>query len=320
LLILDPQLRVIKANPAFYQVFRTSQAEIEQQSIYALGGGQWNIPQLRGLLEDIIPQHSEFRNFEVTHDFPQLGKRTMLLNARRIRRDEQETDTILLGIEDITDFRQAAERTAANLREKEVLLREIHHRVKNNLQVVSSLLNLQAGSVQDPNARELFRESQRRIQAMSLVHQKLYGSENLTSINLWSYVQSLVEDLALMYKTVGRIAFNIHIEGDLDVDTAIPCGLILTELASNALKYAFPASQQGNISVTLRPETGDRWLLRVQDNGVGIPQEIDIAHSGSLGLNLVHDLARQLRGRVELDRSQGTTFTIHFTPIQHRRE
>jgi two-component system, chemotaxis family, CheB/CheR fusion protein len=319
LVILDPQLRVIKANSAFYQVFRTSQADTEQQFIYTLGSGQWNILQLRGLLEDIIPQHSEFHSFEVTHDFPQLGERTVLLNARRIRRDEQETDTILLGIEDITEFRQA-ERTTANLREKEVLLREIYHRVKNNLQVVSSLLNLQAGSIQDPNVRELFQESQRRIQAMSLVHQKLYGSEHLTNINLWSYVQSLVGDLALMYETVGRIAFDIHVEGELDIDTAIPCGLILTELVSNALKYAFPAGQQGNISVTLRPETEDRWILMVQDDGVGIPPETDIAHLDSLGLNLVRDLASQLRGRVELDRSRGTTFTIHFTPIQHRRE
>jgi two-component system, chemotaxis family, CheB/CheR fusion protein len=316
LLILDRHLRVIKANPAFYQVFRTLHAETEQQFIYALGNGQWNIPGLRKLLEDIIPQTSLFHNFEVTHDFPHIGEKTMRLNARRISRDEQETETILLGIEDITESRRVEARIAAALREKEVLLREVYHRVKNNLQVVSSLLNLQAGSIQDPSVREPFQESQRRIQAMSLVHQKLYGAEDLARTHARTYIKNLIEDLARMYDTEGRIAFDIHADGELDIDTAMPCGLILTELVSNALKYAFPTGQRGNVSVTLRPEAEDRWILRVQDNGIGIPPEIDIAHSDSLGLNLVHDLASQLGGRVELDRSQGTTFTIHFIPAQ----
>jgi two-component system, chemotaxis family, CheB/CheR fusion protein len=314
LLILDRHLQVIKANPAFYQVFQTSHVETEQQFIYALGNGQWNIPGLRKLLEDIIPQNAEFHSFEVTHDFSHLGEKTMRLNARRIRRDEQATDTILLGIEDITEHRQTEAQIAAALREKEVLLREVYHRVKNNLQVVSSLLNLQAGTIQEPHVRELFIESQRRIQAMSLVHEKLYGAEDLARTNTRTYVQKLIEDLARMYDTAGRIAFDIHADGELDIDTAVPCGLIFTELVSNALKYAFPTGQPGKVSVTLRPEAEDRWILRVQDNGIGIPPEIDIAHSDSLGLNLVHDLASQLGGSVELDRSQGTTFTIHLTP------
>ncbi len=316
LLILDRQLRVIKVNPAFYQVFRTSHAETDQQLVYALGNGQWNIPGLRRLLEDIIPQNSQFHDFEVTHDFPHIGEKTMRLNARRIRRGEQETDTILLGVEDITEHRQTEARIVAALREKEVLLREVSHRVKNNLQVISSLLSLQADTIQDRHVHELFLESQRRIQAMAVVHQRLYGTEDLARTDTSTYIQDLVEDLARMYDTEGRIAFEVHADGELDIDTAVPCGLILTELISNALKYAFPTGQPGNVSVTLRPEAEDRWILRVQDNGIGMPPEIDITQPHSLGLNLVHDLASQVEGSIELDRSQGTTFTIRFMPIQ----
>ena len=314
LLILDRELRVIKANLAFFEMCQTSPEETEQQFIYTLGNGQWDLPQLRRALDDIIPNNSQFHNFEVAHDFPHIGERTMLLNARRIRRDEQETDTILLGIEDITEHRQAEERITAALRDKEVLLREVYHRVKNNLQIISSLLSLQANAIADRNVRILFQESQRRIQAMSLVHQRLYGSEDLTSIDTRTYIQSLIGDLARMYNAEGRIAFEVQAEGEMDIDTSIPCGLILTELISNSLKYAFPAPQQGSVTVSVRSEAENRWFLVVQDNGIGIPREIDIANTSSLGLSLVQDLVSQLGGSVQLDRSQGTTFRISFQP------
>ena len=316
LLILDRELRVIKANPAFYAVFQTSPEETERQLIYTLGNGPWNIPGLRRLLDDIIPHNSRFQDFAVTHEFPHIGEKTLLLNARRIRRDEQETDTILLGIEDITEHRQTEKRIAAALREKEVLLREIYHRVKNNLQIISSLLGLQADTIADEAVRSLFEESQRRIQAMSLVHQRLYDSEDLASIDTSTYLQSLIGDLARMYDPEGRIAFDIQAESDMNIDTAIPCGLMLTELVSNAFKYAFPETQPGQIRVTLRPEAENRWLLVVQDNGIGIPSDIDIGQTNSLGLTLVHDLASQLEGSVQVDRSQGTMFTIHFLSAQ----
>ena len=163
LLILDEQLRVINANAAFYEAFQTLQEETEGQFIYALGNGEWNIPELRRMLGEIIPQNSEFHNFTVTHDFPAVGEKTLLLNARRIRRDEYETDTILLGIEDITWQRLAEEQIAAGLREKEVLLTEVHHRVNNSLQIIARLLGLQAATIADEAVRDLFQENQRRI-------------------------------------------------------------------------------------------------------------------------------------------------------------
>jgi chemotaxis protein methyltransferase CheR len=316
LLILDRELRVIKANPAFYAVFQTSPEETERQLIYALGNGPWNIPGLRRLLDDIIPHNSRFQDFAVTHEFPHVGEKTLLLNARRIRRDEQETDTILLGLEDITEHRQTEKRIVAALREKEVLLREIYHRVKNNLQIISSLLGLQADTIADEAVRGLFEESQRRIQAMSLVHERLHGSEDLSSIDTRTYLQNLIGELARMYDPEGRIAFDIQAESYMNIDTAVPCGLMLTELVSNAFKYAFPEAQPGRIRVTLQPEAENHWLLVVQDNGLGLPSDIDITDTNSLGLTLVHDLASQLEGSVQVDRSQGTTFTIHFLSAQ----
>jgi two-component system, chemotaxis family, CheB/CheR fusion protein len=316
LLILDRQLRVLQANPAFYQIYQTSQEESEQQFIYALGNGQWDNPELRRLLDDIIPNNSQFHDFAVTHEFPHIGERTMLLNARRIGRDEQETDTILLGIEDITERRQTEEQIAAALRDKEVLLTEVYHRVKNNLQIMSSLLGLQADAVADETVRGLFQESQQRIQAMSLMHQQLYGSEHLTSIDTRTYLQSLIGGLASIYDGENRIAVDIQAEGRMNIDTAIPFGLILTELISNAFKYAFPGTQPGVVKVALRSEAEHDWFLVVQDNGIGIPNDLAIAQTHTLGLTLVHELTSQLEGTVQVDRSQGTTFTIRFRSIQ----
>jgi two-component system CheB/CheR fusion protein len=316
LLIMDRQLRVLQANPAFYQTYQTPPEETEQQFFYALGDGQWNDPELRRLLDDIIPNDSQFRDFAVTREFPSIGERTMLLNARRIRRDEQETDTILLGIEDITQRRQTEDRIAAALRDKEVLLREVYHRVKNNLQIMSSLLGLQADTITDEAVRGLFYENQQRIQAMSLMHQQLYGSEHLTSIDTGTYLQSLIAELARLYDTDNRLAVEIQAEGEMTIDTAIPFGLMITELVSNAFKYAFPGTQPGVIKVTLRSEAAQHWLLVVQDNGIGLPADLDIGQTHSLGLTLVRELASQLQGTVQVERVQGTTFTVRFSSIQ----
>jgi two-component sensor histidine kinase len=317
LLILNRQVHVIGANPAFYQFFQTTMAETEQRPLYTLGNGQWDIPELRRVLETILTPNAPVYNSEVTHTFPQIGKRTLLLNARRIRRDGKETETILLGLQDITQHRQTEARLVAALREKDVILREVSHRIKNNLQIVSSLLGLQADAVEEQPTRELFEESQRRIQAMALLHQKLYGAEDFRSIDAEAYVRSLMEDLARMYDPEGRIALDIEADGSINTDTAIACGLIVTELVSNAFKYAFPESQPGRIRVALRPESENQWLLEVQDNGIGLPSDIGMAHVTSIGLSLVRDLAGQLEGNVLINRNQGTTFTMQFPSVRH---
>ena len=201
----------------------------------------------------------------------------------------------------------------ASLQEKEVLLKEIHHRVKNNLQIISSLLDLQVDTISDPRAIALLRDSQNRVNSMGLIHERLYQSEDLARIDFAEYIQDLVNNLFYSYSTdASTTKLTIHVaDVALDVDRGIPCGLLINELVSNSLKHAFPDDRRGEIRIDLRQEE-DKFILVVRDDGVGIPQGIDLQNSPSLGLKLVSTLVRQLRGTVTLDRERGTKFSIEF--------
>lgn len=210
--------------------------------------------------------------------------------------------------------RQKAERQLkASLQEKEVLLRELHHRVKNNLQVISSLLQLQSRHVKDPRALELFKESQNRVRSMGLIHEKLYRSRDLARIDMADYVRNLTDHLLHSYGfRDDALTLDVAIDDvRLSIDTVVPCGLLIHELVSNALKHAFP-ERRGAIRVELRVGPNGRYTLAVSDDGVGIPETLDYRESDSLGLQLVTALAEQLDGDVTLDRERGTTFTIVF--------
>jgi len=209
---------------------------------------------------------------------------------------------------------QRLDEKTALLKEKEVLLKEIHHRVKNNLQIISSLLNLQSRSVTDLHMLEMLRDSQSRVKSMALVHEKLYGSPDLNRIDFAEYVRSLTSQLLRTYSNApGAVTLQLNVEEVwLDVDTAIPCGLILTELVSNALKYAFPNGQPGEIGVNVRHGADGQILLHVSDTGVGFPDTIEFRNSPSLGLKLVNTLVDQIGGVVEMDRNGGTEFKISF--------
>ncbi len=212
----------------------------------------------------------------------------------------------------ITERKRAEAQIAASLKEKEVLLKEIHHRVKNNLQVISSLLNLQAVGVKDERILELLRESQNRIRSMALIHERLYKSENLARIDFGEYLRSLVGFLARSY-SIPDVEVKIHVKSiSLSVNTAIPCGLIVNELVSNALKYAFPGGIAGQVDVSLTLMNDTSGVLSVADNGVGFPQEIDFRSTKTLGLQLINTLTMQINGSIELIRDQGTTFSITF--------
>ena len=215
---------------------------------------------------------------------------------------------------DITRQKQAEEQLLASLREKEVLLKEIHHRVKNNLQIISSLLSLQSNTIADGQTREILRESQNRVKSMALVHEKLYRSSDLARIDFAEYVRSLTAQLFRTYSTTsGTVALRLNIENIwLDVDTAVPCGLIINELVSNALKHAFPGGREGEIGVVVGDGGDGQIILRVSDTGVGFPAAIDFHNTPSLGLQLVNTLADQIGGIVELNREQGTEFRIVF--------
>lgn len=209
---------------------------------------------------------------------------------------------------------QTEDQIKASLKEKEVLLREIHHRVKNNLQIISSLLNLQSRYIKDKQVLHVFQESQDRIKSMVLIHKKLYQSKDLARIDFAEYVRSLIADLFRSYKAdYDLITLKTNIDDVfLGIDTAIPCGLIINELVSNSLKYAF-GDGQGEIRIDLHSEKEGKFTLIVSDSGVGFPEDLDFRNTESLGLQLACTLVDQLQGTIGLDRTGGTKFKIAFT-------
>ncbi|MCC6398659.1 MAG: PAS domain S-box protein [Bacteroidetes bacterium] len=215
-------------------------------------------------------------------------------------------------IVDITEQKQNAEELQQALHEKEILLKEIHHRVKNNLQIISSLLNLQAESLKDPADRALFMESDGRVRSMALIHERLYKSDDFAGVDFKEYIESLM--VSLMH-TLGRggVSYQVDVEGvRLSIDEAIPCGLLINELVTNALKHAFPNGRTGQITVSLRHERPGMLVLEVRDNGVGIPEDVRPEETKSLGLHLVSLLTAQLQGELEIVRGEGTLFRVRF--------
>ena len=214
---------------------------------------------------------------------------------------------------DVSERKHAEERIKASLVEKEVLLKEIHHRVKNNLQVVSSLLYLQSQKLQDPKASSLFVESQNRICSMALAHEQLYQSRNLSDIHLTDYVQNLVSHVQQAYmETESLLTCRVVVdEIEIDIERVVPCGLLITELLSNAFKHAFPDGRRGTIDIQVVKKNG-RIFLSVGDDGIGLPETLDYVEAQTLGLQLVLALVEQLDGDLSVDRSGGTRFTISF--------
>lgn len=232
-----------------------------------------------------------------------------------------EATFVIAVIRDITERKQAEARIRASLQEKEVMLKEIHHRVKNNLQIVSSLLKLQAGYVETPQTLTVLQESQNRIRAMALVHETLYQSQDLASIDFAQYLQQLTSHLRKAYAgMLNDVEIALDIETiRLDLDTAVSCGLIVNELVSNALKYAFPPdiSQTGKITITLRQNNDGQITLEIQDNGTGFPQDLDFRQTESLGLQLVNTLViDELDGTITLEQHNGALFTVILPNLQ----
>jgi PAS domain S-box-containing protein len=238
-------------------------------------------------------------------------ERTVLLNVDAVRSDDRKVLYSISVQTDITERKRAEEQMKASLKEKEVLLQEIHHRVKNNMQIISSILNLQSGVIKNKRVLELFKSSQSRIKSMALIHEKLYKSKDFTRIDFSKYVQSLSNDLFRVYG-INQDVVKLHIDIKdvlLDINTAIPCGLIINELISNSLKYAFPDGRKGKIKIAMFSLNNNEMELTVSDNGVGIPEEMDIRGTKSLGLHLVTILAEdQLQGEIKLDKTKGTKF------------
>ncbi|MGC1393060.1 MAG: histidine kinase dimerization/phosphoacceptor domain -containing protein [Coleofasciculaceae cyanobacterium] len=221
----------------------------------------------------------------------------------------------LAMIEDISERRQSEDKLKASLLEKETLLKEIHHRVKNNLQIISSLLRLQARQIHDHLALEVFKESQNRVQAMALIHEKLYQSSSLAKIDCQEYITTLVQELFRCYQAHNQVVtFIVEVkQSSISIALATPFGLIINELVSNSLKYAFTEMVGGQIFISLQEQSQGQFILIISDNGKKLPKSLNFRKTKTLGLQLVCRLTKQINGTIELEQSQGTKFTIVFT-------
>jgi two-component sensor histidine kinase len=312
LLVLDGDLRIVAASRSFYSTFQTTPAETLGRLIYDLGSGGWNGPALRELLERIIPEHGVMDHFEVEQDFPGIGKRTMLLNARKVFYHGDLNTTLLLAIEDITD-RRIAERLLHSLSEqKDMLLSEMSHRVANSLQIIASILLLKARSVQSQETRGHLEDAHRRVMSVASLQQHLQATGKGEKVEIGSYLSKLCDTLTgSMVREKDSVALKVVADaGTATSEQAVSIGLIVTELVINALKHAFPVSMKsGTISVGYEVK-GDDWKLSVSDNGVGMPEKLNKEQTG-LGTTLVKALAQQLEAQVETVTSdKGTVISV----------
>ncbi|MBD2516523.1 PAS domain S-box protein [Nostoc sp. FACHB-973] len=237
------------------------------------------------------------------------------LTVALMRESSTEPKYFISAIEDISDRKHSQEQIKASLLEKEVLLKEIYHRVKNNLQVISSLLNLQSAYIKDKDDLVIFQQSQQRIASIALIHEKLYQSQDLARINFGEYTRDLVASLFTTYEVnEDAITARINIDEDvsLGLDTAIPCSLIIHELVSNSLKYAFPQGRNGSIYIELHQSHDNNLILRVSDDGIGLPSDFDFKKIGSLGLQLVDALTSQLAGSIIIKGDSGVQCQLIF--------
>ncbi len=262
------------------------------------------------------------KNEELTAVEEELRAVNQQLEERVYQRTVELADTNRLLRKEIDERKQAEKKIVASLKEKEVLLKEIHHRVKNNLQVISSLLYLQSSNTSNEEVLTMFNDSRNRVGSMALVHEKLYQSKDLAKVNFPDYIQSLTDQLIQSCSKPSGVELIIDAEDiSLDIDSAIPCGLIINELLINAFKHAFPAvdpacdedQHEDKIRIEFSANDEHRYTLKVSDNGIGIPEDMDLRNTESLGMQLVSTLTEQLEGILEINGKEGTEFKIEFT-------
>jgi len=312
LLVLDLDLRVIAASRSFYRTFAVTPRKTEGRLVFELGDGQWNIPRLRALLEDIIPKRRTVEAYEVEHEFPAIGRRVMLLNARRVFDEDGLASAILLAIEDVTRRRDAEHEKDDLLQQKEILLQEMQHRVANSLQIIASILLLKAKTVQSEETRLHLQDAHQRVMSVATVQQQLHASGLNERIEIGPYLSKLCDSLAA--SMVGeRRPLSIKVQatsGRAVSSEAVSLGLIVTELVINALKHGFPGGAEGQILVSYDVQNAG-WRLSVADNGSGPKEPGNESPRPGLGTSIVEALAHQLNATVQKTSGpQGTTVTI----------
>ncbi|OHD22386.1 MAG: hypothetical protein A2Y38_22190 [Spirochaetes bacterium GWB1_59_5] len=312
LLSLDQDLRVVTVSRSFYEMFKVKPEETVGQLIYDLGNKQWDIPKLRELLEEILPQQVSFDDYEVEHNFATIGHRTMLLNARQILQAPGKPRIILLAIEDITVRREAEKKIAALLAEKNLILKEVHHRIKNSMNTIKSLLMLQASCLKDPEAIRALKDTESRVYSMMLLYDKLYRSVDYIDIPVKSYLFSLVDEIIGNFPNSDTITVEKHFDDFfINARTMQSIGIIINELLTNIMKYAFIDRSEGLISVSASL-IGAKAIITVKDNGTGVPDDISFEKTSGFGLMLVRTLTEQIGGTIRMERNQGTTVILEL--------
>ncbi len=300
---------VLYCNPRFAAMVKTPIESIIGSSIHS-----FITPEEKNLVDKFIRRASKSGRME---SFLQDAEGTFIPVLLSLSDLGNETPaSICLLVTDLTEQKRTEKKMQASLLEKEMMLKEIHHRVRNNLQVISGLLQLQAKASKNQELVEIFQESQNRIHAMATVHEKLYSSGDFSGIDLAGYIRSLSQYLFQSYNVnPGNIDITIQADGEVlvNIQKAIPCGLIMNELISNAFKHAFPGDRPGELKIIIRKIKDTEIEVVVHDNGMGLPDDVDIYHPRSMGLDLVTGLVKnQLDGRIEVKRDNGTEFRMIF--------
>jgi PAS domain S-box-containing protein len=307
LLVLDPDLTVRFANRSFCDTFAVTPEDTVGRKLYELGNGQWDIPELRSLIENIAPERETIEAFEVDRVFPSIGRRVMVLNARKVYRAGNDTNQVLVAIEDVTEQRRLEHEHAAAHERIAALLQELGHRIKNSLQIIVSMVNLEARNHKSGEGKAVLERVSHRIAALGRLYSMLGEANSVEQVDAASYLEALCRDLieSVQKENGTSIALKTDIESEsLPVDRAIPLGLIVNELVTNAVKYAFPSQTRGTVVVTLKRMPRE-LRLTVSDDGKGVdPRRSD----SGLGGRLVDTFARQLGGQVA--RESGNTGTI----------
>ena len=310
IVIVDQQNRLIYVNTSFADMVDYTKDELLGMDLFELTD-RTDFEAYLNIQAAEVEDQPNYESIAYRKDGSVLN--VLVASADLPSKDRLFAGTLYAFI-DITDRIEAEERIRTSLEEKEVLLKEVHHRVKNNLQVVSSLLYLQSEKLSDNYGRSMLRESQNRVKSMALVHERLYQSEDLARINFADYIRNLGAHLFHSYGLdPGKVSMNLDIEEIyLSIEIAIPCGLIINELVSNALKHAFPMERAGEITIHFSKDREMTYTLIISDNGIGLPDDIELASTESMGLHLVNTLTRQLDATLTVERTDGTLYEIQF--------
>jgi chemotaxis protein methyltransferase CheR len=312
-IVLDKGLRVIAASRSFYSRFKVRPEDTQGRRVYELGDGQWDIPGLRVLLEQIIPKHGVMESYEVEHEFPHLGHRTMYLNARQVDYKAGAETTILLGIEDVTERRVLEKQKDELLRQKEVMLEELQHRIANSLQIIAGIILMKATRVESEETRAHLRDAHKRVMSIAAVQEQLSASGIGGPIDMVPYLTKLAATLSTsMIGDNGEITIKVIGEGgSASSREAESIGLVATELVMNAIKHAFPNEQCNGRIVIAYDVDGTNWKLSVADNGIGRPDGTFAQSKTGLGTGIVKALAHQLGATIEtLADPAGTTVSV----------